>query len=78
MTKERNKHIACLVLKGRTYDSVGIEYGIRRERVYQIIDVKVPGRNIKNMDYNGVFDETANRIYRTVTGRVCPESVRVM
>ena len=36
MTKERNKHIACLVLKGRTYDSVGIEYGISRERVYQI------------------------------------------
>jgi hypothetical protein len=36
MTKERNKHIACLVLKGRTYDSVGVEYGISRERVYQI------------------------------------------
>ena len=36
MTKERNNHIACLVLKGRIYDSVGIEYGISRERVYQI------------------------------------------
>jgi DNA-directed RNA polymerase sigma subunit (sigma70/sigma32) len=36
MTKERNKHIACLVLRGRTYDSVGIEYDISRERVYQI------------------------------------------
>ena len=36
MTKERNKHIACLVLQGRTYDSVGIEYDITRERVYQI------------------------------------------
>ncbi len=36
MTKERNKHIACLVLQGRTYDSVGIEYDISRERVYQI------------------------------------------
>jgi DNA-directed RNA polymerase sigma subunit (sigma70/sigma32) len=37
MTKERNKHIACLVLQGRTYDSVGIEYDISRERVYQIV-----------------------------------------
>ena len=36
MTKERNKHIACLVLQGRTYDSVGVEYDISRERVYQI------------------------------------------
>ncbi len=36
MTKERNKRIACLVLQGRTYDSVGIEYDISRERVYQI------------------------------------------
>ena len=36
MTKERNKHSACLVLQGRTYDSVGIEYDITRERVYQI------------------------------------------
>ena len=37
MTEERNKHIACLVLQGRTYDSVGIEYNISRERVYQIV-----------------------------------------
>jgi hypothetical protein len=37
MTEERNKHIACLVLQGRTYDSVGIEYDTTRERVYQIV-----------------------------------------
>ena len=37
MSKERNKHIARLVLQGRTYDSVGIEYDISRERVYQIV-----------------------------------------
>jgi len=40
--------------------------------------VKVPGRNIQNPDYNRVFDETARRIYKAVTGRKCPESVRVM
>jgi hypothetical protein len=40
--------------------------------------VKVPGRNIKNPDYNRVFDETARRIYKVVTGRDCPEEVRVL
>jgi hypothetical protein len=40
--------------------------------------VKVPGRNINNPDYNRFFDETARKIYKTVTGRDCPESVRVM
>jgi hypothetical protein len=40
--------------------------------------VKAPGRNIQNPDYNRVFDETARRIYKAVTGRGCPESVRVL
>jgi len=33
---------------------------------------------IQNPDYNRVFDETARRIYEAVTGRECPESVKVM
>ena len=37
--------------------------------------VKVPGRNIKNPEYNRIFDETARRIYNAVTGRVCPAGV---
>jgi hypothetical protein len=40
--------------------------------------VKIPDRNIRNPDYNRVFDETARRIYEAVTGRECPESVKVM
>jgi len=40
--------------------------------------VKVPGRNIQNPEYNRVFDETARRIYKAVTGRGCPEAVTVM
>jgi len=40
--------------------------------------VKMPGRNIKNPDYNRVFDETARRIYEAITGRRCPETVSVM
>ena len=33
---DRNKQIACLVLKGYTYDQVGIIYEITRERVREI------------------------------------------
>jgi hypothetical protein len=40
--------------------------------------VKVPGRNIKNPDYNRIFDEAARRIYEVITGRGCPEAVKVM
>jgi len=40
--------------------------------------VKVPGRNIKNPDYNRVFDKMARRIHDAVSGRECPESFRVM
>jgi hypothetical protein len=40
--------------------------------------VKVLGRNIQNPDYNRVFDETAKHTYEVITGRGCPESVKVM
>ncbi len=36
MESERNKKIAISVLKGMTYDNVGILHNISRERVYQI------------------------------------------
>lgn len=39
--------------------------------------VKVPGRNIQNPDYNRIFDETARLIYKVVTGKECPESVKI-
>jgi hypothetical protein len=35
-TSERNKEITIAVLKGETYDNVGIAHNISRERVYQI------------------------------------------
>lgn len=41
-------------------------------------DIKVLGRNIQYPDYTRVFDETAKRIYAVITGRSCPDSVKVM
>jgi len=36
MESKRNKKIAISVIKGMTYDNVGILHNISRERVYQI------------------------------------------
>jgi DNA-directed RNA polymerase sigma subunit (sigma70/sigma32) len=36
MESKRNRQIAISVLKGMTYDNVGIKYNISRERVYKI------------------------------------------
>ena len=54
MSKERNKQIACLVLQGLRCASVGIEYGISRTRVYQIIRrvVKLAAREFIGERYN--------------------------
>ena len=40
--------------------------------------VKMSDRNIRNPEYNRVFEETARRIYEVITGRRCPESVKVI
>jgi len=40
--------------------------------------VKMPDRNIENRKYNWMFDETARKIYKAITGRTCPASVEVI
>ncbi len=40
--------------------------------------VKLPARDIKDPEYNRIFNETAKKVYKVITGRSCPESVMVM
>jgi hypothetical protein len=40
--------------------------------------VKMPVRKIRDPEYNKVFDETARQIYEAITGRSCPESLRII
>ncbi len=40
--------------------------------------VKMPERKIRDPEYNKVFDETARQIYEAITGRSCPESLRII
>jgi hypothetical protein len=40
--------------------------------------VKMPERKIRDSEYNKVFDETARQIYEAITGRSCPESLRII
>ena len=37
--------------------------------------IKMPNR--QDPEYRDVFDETAKQIYKTITGRRCPVSVKV-
>jgi hypothetical protein len=40
--------------------------------------VKLPAGNVKDPEYNRVFNETAKKVYKVITGRSSPESVMVM
>ncbi len=57
---------------------IAVEIDMKLDMLSYLKGVIVPGRNIQNPDYNRVFDETAKNIYEVITGRGCPESVRVM
>jgi hypothetical protein len=57
---------------------ITVEIDMRLDMLRSEEGIKVAGRDIKNPDYNRVFDETAKRIYEVVTGRRCPESVKVV
>lgn len=56
---------------------ITVEIDIKLDMLSYQKGVKLPGRNFRNPDYNRVFDETAKRIYEVITGRGCPESVKV-
>ncbi len=59
-------------------DSIAIEIDMKLDMLSYLKDVKVPGRNFQDPNHKRVFDETAKRIYEDITGRVCPESVKVL
>ena len=68
-----NDQAQCQALINR----ITVEIDMKLEMLSYQKGVKVPGRNIRNPDYNRVFDESARRIYDVITGRGCPESVKV-
>jgi hypothetical protein len=70
----RDEKAQCQALLNR----IIVEIDMKLDMLSYLKGVIVPGRNIQNPDYNQVFDETAKRIYEVVTGRGCPESVKVM
>ena len=57
---------------------ITVEIDMKLDMLSYLKDVKMPDRNIRNPDYNRVFNETAKRIYEVITGRGCPESVKAM
>jgi hypothetical protein len=57
---------------------ITVEIDMKLDMLSYLKGVTVPGRNIQNPDYSRVFDETTTRIYEVITGRGCPESVKVV
>jgi len=70
----RDDKAQCHALLNR----IAVEIDMKLDMLSYLKDVKMPDRTIRNPDYNRVFDETAKRIYEVITGRGCPESVKVM
>jgi hypothetical protein len=57
---------------------ITVEIDMKLDMLNYLKGVIVPGRNIQDPNYNQVFVETAKSIYEVITGRICPESVKVM
>jgi hypothetical protein len=70
----RDEQAQCQALINR----ITVEIDTNLEMLSYQKGVKMPDRNIRNPDYNQVFDETARNIYEVITGRSCPESVIVI
>ena len=64
----------CQSLIGR----IAVEMDMNLEALDLLKGVKLPNRKGKKPEYNRAFDKTAKMIYKTVTGRSCPESVEVL
>jgi hypothetical protein len=70
----KDNQAQCQALLNR----ISVEIDMKLDMLCYLKDVKMPDRNIRNPDYNRVFNETAKRIYEVITGRGCPESVKAM
>jgi hypothetical protein len=70
----RDDKAQCQALLNR----ITVEIDMKLDMLSYLKDVKMPDRTIRNPDYNRVFDETAKRIYEVITGRRCPELMKVM
>jgi len=64
----------CQALIGR----IAVEIDMNLEALDLLEGVKMPDRTVKDPDYNRAFDKTAKMIYKAVTGRSCPEPVKVL
>jgi hypothetical protein len=70
----KDNQAQCQALLNR----ITVEIDMKLEMLSYQKGVKMPERKIRDPEYNKVFDETARQIYEVITGRGCPEAVKVM
>ncbi len=59
------------------FNRITVEVDTKLEMMEYLEGAKMPDRSIKDIGYNRAFDETAKKIYMTITGRPCPASVKL-
>jgi len=59
------------------FNRITVEIDMKFEMMGYLEGVKMPDRSIKNIGYNRGFDEAARKIYKKITGRPCPASVKL-
>jgi len=76
ITKEgilKDNESQCKSVLGR----IEVEIDQHLDTLEYIKGVRFPFRSIKDRDFGRVFDETAKKLYKVITGRECPESVNI-
>ncbi len=76
ITKEgilKDNEPECKSLLGR----IEVEIDQHLDTLEYIKGVRFPFRSIKDRDFGRVFDETAKKLYKVITGRECPELVNI-
>ena len=63
----------CQTLLGR----IAVEIDTHLEQMDDLEGVKMPDR-VNDPRFDPMFDDTAKRLYKTITGRDCPEAVEVL
>ena len=64
----------CKALMGR----IAVEIDINLECMEGLKGIKMPDRGIKNPEYSPAFEKSVKRLYKIITGRACPQSIKSM
>jgi hypothetical protein len=69
----KDDQVECQTFIGR----IAVEVDTHLEQIDGLEGIEMPDR-INDPGFVPMFDDTAKRLYRTITGRDCPKTVKVL